>query len=307
MRKVVGIGETILDVIFRNSRQPQAVVPGGTVFNGLISLSRMGIPVSFITELGNDRVGDIIRDFIEKNRISAGFVYAYPDGKTPIALAFIDDEQNVDYVVYKDYPAQRLDVPFPPIDEDDIFIMGSYYALNPVIRERMTEFLEYARERKALIYYDPNFRKPHVHEALRLRPTVIENLEYADIFRASNEDVFYLFGKTDIQEVYTENIRFYCDRFIATQGAGEIILFSGKEEEHFSVPPIEPVSTIAAGDNFNAGLIYGLLKYGIKRNDLSTLDRGTWEKLIRCGIDFAANVCRSYDNYISETFAAQYK
>ena len=47
MRKVIGIGETILDIIFRNG-QPTAAVPGGSVFNGVVSLARAGVPVSFI-------------------------------------------------------------------------------------------------------------------------------------------------------------------------------------------------------------------------------------------------------------------
>ena len=63
MRKVIGIGETILDIIFKNNR-PHAAVPGGSTFNGLISLGRLEVPVSFISELGNDRVGDFIRDFM---------------------------------------------------------------------------------------------------------------------------------------------------------------------------------------------------------------------------------------------------
>ena len=37
MRKVIGIGETILDIIFRGE-QPTAAVPGGSVFNGIVSL-----------------------------------------------------------------------------------------------------------------------------------------------------------------------------------------------------------------------------------------------------------------------------
>ena len=35
-RKVIGIGETILDILFKND-QPTAAVPGGSVFNGIIS------------------------------------------------------------------------------------------------------------------------------------------------------------------------------------------------------------------------------------------------------------------------------
>ena len=222
MRKVFGIGETILDIIFRND-QPQKAVPGGSVFNGLISLGRLNVPVSFISELGNDRVGDMIRDFMEDNHITTEFVDRFPDGKSPISLAFLDDDKNANYIFYKDYPAQRLEVPLPKIEKDDIFVFGSYYSLNPVLRTRMVEFLQYAQERKAIIYYDPNFRKAHAHEAIRLMPTVLENLEFADIVRGSDEDFQNLYGKSDAQEVYKEHIQFYCDRFLTTHGQTESI------------------------------------------------------------------------------------
>lgn len=65
----------------------------------------------------------------------------------------------------------------------------------------MVEFLEYAKERKAIIYYDPNFRKAHAHEAIYLTPTILDNLEYADIVRGSDEDFFNIFGK-QMQSVF---------------------------------------------------------------------------------------------------------
>lgn len=49
MRKIIGIGETILDIIFRNN-QPSHAVPGGSTFNTLISLGRLGVPATFISE-----------------------------------------------------------------------------------------------------------------------------------------------------------------------------------------------------------------------------------------------------------------
>ena len=305
MRKVFGIGETILDIIFRND-QPQKAVPGGSVFNGLISLGRLNVPVSFISELGNDRVGDMIRDFMEDNHITTEFVDRFPDGKSPISLAFLDDDKNANYIFYKDYPAQRLEVPLPKIEKDDIFVFGSYYSLNPVLRTRMVEFLQYAQERKAIIYYDHNFRKAHAHEAIRLMPTVLENLEFADIVRGSDEDFQNLYGKSDAQEVYKEHIQFYCDRFLTTHGANGVNLHTRNFTRHFDSPQIQPLSTIGAGDNFNAGIIYGLLKYDVRHADLPSLDQDTWRKIIRCGMDLASEVCQSYDNYISKEFAAKY-
>lgn len=305
MRKVFGIGETILDIIFRND-QPQKAVPGGSVFNGLISLGRLNVPVSFISELGNDRVGDMIRDFMEDNHITTEFVDRFPDGKSPISLAFLDDDKNANYIFYKDYPAQRLEVPLPKIEKDDIFVFGSYYSLNPVLRAHMVEFLQYAQERKAIIYYDPNFRKAHAHEAIRLMPTVLENLEFADIVRGSDEDFQNLYGKTDAEKIYKEHIQFYCDRFLTTHGANGVNLHTRNFTRHFDSPQIQPLSTIGAGDNFNAGIVYGLLKYDVRHADLPSLDQETWEKIIRCGMDLASEVCQSYDNYISKEFAAKY-
>ena len=187
MRKVIGIGETILDIIFRDG-QPTAAVPGGSVFNGIISLGRAGVDVCFISEIGNDRVGNIIKAFMEDNHVSTEYVSIFPDGKSPVSLAFLNDRNDAEYTFYKDYPKQRLDVVFPKINEDDILIFGSYFALNPVLRDKVAELLEYAKERKAIIYYDPNFRSTHKPEALKLAPTIIENLEYADIVRGSDED-----------------------------------------------------------------------------------------------------------------------
>lgn len=305
MRRVFGIGETILDIIFKDN-QPHKAVPGGSVFNGLISLGRLGVPVSFISELGNDHVGNMIKDFMEDNNLTTELVDRFPDGKSPISLAFLDSDNNANYMFYKDYPSQRLEVPLPRIERDDIFIFGSYYSLNPVLRPRMVEFLKYAQERKAIIYYDPNFRSAHAHEAIRLMPTVIENLEFADIVRGSDEDFTNLFGKSDTGEVYREKVQFYCDRFITTHGADGVNLYTRNGATHFDSKVIEPVSTIGAGDNFNAGIIYGLLKYDVRHDDLTSLDNETWGKIIECGMALASEVCQSYDNYISKEYASNY-
>lgn len=103
MRKVIGIGETILDIIFRND-QPSAAVPGGSVFNGIVSLGRMGVNVCFISETGNDHVGNIILQFMRDNHIPTDHVNVFPDGKSPVSLAFLNEHSDAEYIFYKDYP-----------------------------------------------------------------------------------------------------------------------------------------------------------------------------------------------------------
>lgn len=297
MRKVIGIGETILDIIFQGN-QPSAAVPGGSVFNGIVSLGRAGVPVCFISETGNDRVGEIILQFMRENHIPTDHVNVFPDGKSPVSLAFLNDRNDAEYIFYKDYPRQRLDVVYPEIEEDDIVVIGSYYALNPVLRDKVLELLDRARERKAIIYYDPNFRSSHKNEAIKLASTIIENLEYADMVRGSADDFFYMYGLQDPAKIYKDKIQFYCPNFICTRGSESISLHTKKIAKEYPVDPIETVSTIGAGDNFNAGLIYGLLKYDVRRRDLDTLDEATWDRIIQSGKDFASEVCKSFSNSI---------
>ena len=276
------------------------------MFNGLVSLGRLQVPVTFISEIGEDQVGDLILRFMAQNHISTQYIDRFPDGKSPISLAFLDANRNAKYAFYKDYPTQRLEVPFPRIEADDIFIIGSYYALNPALRPRMVEFLQYAHERKAIIYYDLNFRKAHAHEAIRLMPTVLENLEYADIVRGSDEDFLNLFGEQAGDRVYADHIQFYCDRLITTYGAKGVELYTSRFKQHYDALAIEPQSTIGAGDNFNAGLIFGLLKEDVRLKDLADLTPDSWERIIRHGMALAGEVCQSYDNYISTDFASRY-
>lgn len=305
MRKVIGIGETILDIIFRGD-QPSAAVPGGSVFNGIVSLARMGVNVGFISETGNDRVGQIILQFMRENHISTEHVNVFPDGKSPVSLAFLNDQSDAEYIFYKDYPKQRLDVLFPKLNEDDIVVIGSYYALNPLLRDKILELLEQAREKKAIVYYDPNFRSSHKGEAMRLAPTIIENLEYADIVRGSIEDFFYMYNIEDVDKIYKDKIQFYCPNFLCTAGAESIALRTAQCTKEYPIAPLEAVSTIGAGDNFNAGLIYGILKYDVRYRDLGNLSEATWDKIVKCGQDFAAEVCTSFHNSIPTEFAANY-
>ncbi len=306
MRKVIGIGETILDIIFRNN-QPTAAVPGGSVFNGIVSLGRLGVPVCFISETGNDHVGNIILQFMRDNNLSTDHVNVFPDGKSPVSLAFLNEREDAEYIFYKDYPSQRLDVEYPQIQEDDIVMVGSYYALNPVLRDKIVELLERAHDMRAIIYYDPNFRSSHKNEAIKLAPTIIENLEFADIVRGSQEDFFYMYNQRDADKIYKDKIKFYCPNFLCTAGSEQIALRTRNLSKEYEIPQIKAVSTIGAGDNFNAGVIYGLLKNNVHYDDLNSLNEATWDRIIQSGIEFASDVCKSLNNSVSPEFAAAHK
>lgn len=305
MRKIFGIGETIYDILFRQG-QPVAAVPGGSVFNGLISLGRTGLDCTFITEVGDDRVGQNILAFMQENGINTDYLSCYQGKKTAISLAFLDENNDAHYSFYKDYPNNRLDFEMPPIRENDIVAFGAYFALNPVLQEKVKPFLHYAKKQGAILYYDLNFRDNHAHEVQNLRDTFRENFAIADIIRGSHEDFINIYGHDDCHAIY-DQVSEFCPRFICTRGKDGVNVIDHGREYFFSSHPIVPVSTIGAGDNFNAGILYGLVRDNIDRAGLETITQDQWSRLIGYGIEFGSEACMSTSNYVSTEFANKYK
>lgn len=88
MRKVIGIGETLLDIIFKDNK-PMEAVPGGSTFNAIVSLGRVGANATFVTETGDDHVGGLIRTFLSQNNVNTDYVSYATDGSHPFRWRFL--------------------------------------------------------------------------------------------------------------------------------------------------------------------------------------------------------------------------
>jgi fructokinase len=126
------------------------------------------------------------------------------------------------------------------------------------------------------------------------------------LLRGSDEDFKNIFGANSPDEAW-DVAKKYCKTLVYTANVDGVYVrtpsFSGK----FPVKKIKPVSTIGAGDNFNAGMLTAIYKNGYKREELDKLGEKEWSKIITSAVDFATHVCLSYENYISEEFAAEMK
>lgn len=316
MRKIIGIGETVLDVIFKND-QPTAAVPGGSTFNAMISLGRTAgvqwpfIPILMITETGDDHIGDIIVDFMRRNHVSTEGVTRNPGTQSHISMAFLNEQNDAQYEFYKDHKNASLQADkvasFGGFQADDVVLFGSFFAINPVLRDYTRSLLTAAHEAGAILYYDINFRRSHIPDIPFVLDNIVENCRLSDIVRGSAEDFGYLFGTTDPEEIYRRHIKSLCPNFICTNGPGSIEVFSPSGHFTFKVPRVKTVSTIGAGDNFNAGIIYGLVRWNFYKNGSTkpiSLNEAAWTLLVqRTAKKFSAAVCRSIYNYVDEGFS----
>ncbi len=304
MRKIYGIGETVFDIIFKDG-QPQAGKAGGSILNSVVSIGRAGLPVSFISEFASDKVGDLINSFLVENGVDTSFVNRYTDGDTTLALAFLDENNDATYTFYKNHHPGGNIKPYPAVGKGDILLCGSFYSIWPEIHDKFMQLVTGAGKKGALVVYDPNFRESHLNDLDVLKPLIIENMKMAGLVRGSDADFKNIFGAGNADEAYsiTKN---YCPVLVYSASTiGVYVRTSGFSGE-FPVRKIKPLSTIGAGDNFNAGMITAIFKNKITSDQIKDLRQKEWSEIISLAVDFATDVCLSYDNYISRAFASRY-
>ncbi len=292
--RVIGVGETVLDILFKDD-QPQTAVPGGSTFNSIVSLGRAGVPCAMVTEAGGDHVGQIICRFLHDNGVSSDYVCIHPNAKSHISLAFLDQNNDAQYLFYKDHASVTLDGPLPTFGPSDVVLFGSFFAINPAIRPVVGGLLREARKAGAWLYYDVNFRKNHVADLPEVTGSVEENMSLADVVRGSMDDFGYLYGLHDGDAIY-RRVSPLCNTLILTDGARPIRVFSPHGCDTYPVKTIETVSTVGAGDNFNAGYIYAMLR-GIADHASRIAMAQRWSQ----------DVCQQLGNNISDELVRELK
>ena len=291
-QRVIGIGETVLDILFKDNR-PQKAVPGGSTFNSIISLGRAGVPCAMVTEVGDDHIGDMTCQFLRENGVSDAFVRRRMGTKSHVTLAFLDEHNDAQYIFYKDHASAALDGELPHIQEDDMVLFGSFFAINPAIRPAVRSMLSEAHNAGAWLYYDINFRKTHIADIPDVMPNIEENMRLANVVRGSMEDFGYLYNLTDADAIYAL-VRRFCSTLILTDGARTIRVYTPEGCATYPVKPIETVSTVGAGDNFNAGYIYAI-RNGIDDPAARIAMAQRWSQ----------DVCRQLGNNISDELVTQ--
>jgi len=305
MRKIYCIGETVYDIIFQNGKAIESR-PGGPVLNTAVSLGKLGEKVYVVGDQADDVIGNIIADFLSVNNVSTKYLTLYNGAKSRMLLAFLNDHNEPNYSFYKIRTDEEIKVSFPEVKRDDIVLFGSFTSIKKEVRDDFVACMKAAKEAGAILIYDPNFRPSHIKVRDKVIDYIYENISFSSIVKGSNEDFQNMFGSSTAYSARELVKSKGCDNLIYTANKYGVNLFTGDFHKIFDVPRIEPISTVGAGDNFSAGLIYAIINENVYASDLENLDHDVWRKIIRVAIDFAINVCLSYDNYISDDFVIEY-
>lgn len=240
MPRIIVIGECTLDVLFprtdaegRDLQWPLCLTgrPASRLFNAAAMLSRHGRDVTFVGEAARDRLGDLLVGYLKASGVDTRCIDRYSDGGvTATNLLFPDGSEGnagADIIINRHYPSgENFNVTWPRIDASDIVVFGGYFSIAERSRQQITEILQYASERHAIIVYAPGFAPALVPRITRVMPAILENLELADAVMTSTGDLRMIFDATDVAECYRRNISFYCRNMVNVDPAsGTVTLY----------------------------------------------------------------------------------
>ena len=267
MKKIIVIGEFVLDVIFDAAGEPVGSMAGGREVNAAMMLARRKLETALVGELSTDAVGETIMRQLESAGVALKGVDRYGDGSTATELYFTDGDGNRSTVRYESYPDECFDVIWPRVEHGDIVVFGDYYSIDARMRVRMLQFLNYCDSVNAVMVYVPGFDTKRAPRVTRVMPVILENLELADIVVTRTPDLQTIFGIDDPERSYKEHIDFYCRSLVNIDVAtGEVSYFSGKEVSHATINP--EVTRSMTG---RAGIIAGIAAY-LATNDIARAD-----------------------------------
>ena len=299
-RKVIAIGETSYNVLFKDG-MPYKGFPGGRILNAAASLAKAGIATSFVSECGNDFVGDLAVDFLQESGADVKSIDRFTDGTTCTVFEYGDR-----CVHYGRYPMDRFNVVWPRIDEDDIIIFGAVYAAEEPQRNRLFEIIRYAQERKAIIMYLPGFYYSLNFGITKIMTAILENLEVSNIVLADSRDIKNIFGDYTGDKVYQDKIKFYCPNFVYLDDAKSATVYTDNGSCTFNGSDACDRNSLAWSSGFVAGLAYGIISGGILYDGLNSVSTETWNEILKTAYHFGEAAC-SDKNIIPDDFVMTLK
>lgn len=237
---------------------------GGAESNFAVALSRLGVPVTWVSRIGDEPLGRFLHDLLAAEGLDLRFVQ--PDPEVPTGVFFKWHEDGESRVLYRraGSAASRLspgDVP-PEAFEGVrlVHLTGITMALSASARATVLAVAEQARRRGVTVSFDPNYRPalwPGPREAEEAQRAV---LPLVDWYLCGEAEGLLLFGVRSAAEL-REAVREAGagDAAVRLGARGAVVWEDGATVE---VPPLrveDVVDEVGAGDGFAAGFAFGLL------------------------------------------------
>lgn len=245
-----------------------AVGFGGDTLNTAVYLSRLGVPVDYVTQLGDDIYSNDMLAQWQKEGVGVSLVTQLA-GRLPGLYTINNDEQGERFFTYwrKESPARELFDGNPAElfdklnDFDYLYITGISLSLYvDIALQSLFGFLDSYRERGGQVVFDVNYRPANWRSQGEAQSVVTQMLSRVDIALPSFEDEQALFGFATTNDCLNHYQAHGVDSVVLKDGLrGCTLLEDGQRLHHPVTHKVKPVDTTAAGDSFNGGYLSALV------------------------------------------------
>jgi fructokinase len=254
--RILVVGEALVDVVRHGGED--AVHPGGSPLNVAVGLQRLDVPATLHSSFGVDAHGVAIAQHLEASGVTVTPATVY-DGATSVALATIAPDGAASYTFSIEWDPAPLDVAPPDVVLVHVGSIGA--ALEP--GATLVERLVTSSRPSATISFDPNVRPQLMGSAETARPRIERLVALADIVKASDEDLAWLYPGADVTEVVDRWLALGPALMVVTRGGEGADAGSAGGRVRVPAPPTSVADTIGAGDSFMAGLLAALSDRGL--------------------------------------------
>ena len=249
--KIPTTGETILGDSYN-------IGPGGKGCNQAIAISRLGVKVNFITKLGNDEYGKLAINKLKDDNIDTTHIILSNNHKTGVAGIHVDKNTGKNAItVVRGAPSSLT------IDEinTNIFKQSKIFLTQLEIPKDVTlHCLKVAKENGLINILNPAPSIKLSNDFFGLVDYFTPNEIEAEFYTGIKID-----NIKDAKESAYKLINLGIKNVIITLGE-RIIFTDGKQEIYIKASQVKAVDTTGAGDAFNGGFSFALLK-GKKINE----------------------------------------
>lgn len=274
--RVLVVGEALVDVV------DDEAFPGGSPLNVAVGLQRLGVPATLHAHFGADPHGVVIAQHLEDSGVSVtpGTI---GDHTTSVARATIGADGSATYEFSIDWDPARLDVPDGTFDAVHTGSIGA--ALEP--GATMVESLLTALRPTTIVTFDPNVRPALMGSPEAALPRIERLVALADMVKASDEDVAWLYPDATVAEVLQRWLALGPALVVVTRGGEGADALAASGPVHVPAFVTKVSDTIGAGDSFMAGLIWALSTLGLlhadRRDDLRALTAAEVTRVVSTG------------------------
>ena len=266
---IVVLGEALVDLAV-HADGTMVATPGGAPFNVARACGRLGADVAFGASISTDQYGRGLVELLYADGVDVSMVLR-TDRPTTLAHAELDTSGVARWRFDTDgTSAPEVTAIELPVETDVVFTGGLALVLEPMATT--IDGTIRTMPAGAMLMVDLNCRPAVIADRRRYTERLERIASRADVVKASDEDLGYLYPDLDVDEAARQLVKTGSGLVLVTAGAGATRIIERGEERLVEVQPVAVVDTIGAGDAFAAGFVTWWVMSGRGRDELVGLD-----------------------------------